>query len=91
MAHHSAVLRTGRMIALDVVRPDEPHPTGHFNRLIERKVQESGGIKSLYSDSYFPADEFWSIYDKSTYDALKKKYDPGRVFKNLYEKTVLKM
>ena len=74
----------------DVVRPDEPHPPGHFNRLIERKVQELGGLKSLYSDSYFPQDEFWSIYDKKAYDALKAKYDPNGVFKNLYEKTVLK-
>ncbi len=74
----------------DVVRPDEPHPAGHFNRLIEHKVQELGGIKSLYSDSYFPQDEFWSIYDKTAYDALKEKYDPNGAFKNLYEKTVLK-
>ena len=74
----------------DVVRPDEPHPAGHFNRLIERKVQELGGLKSLYSDSYFPQGEFWSIYDKDAYDALKAKYDPNGVFKNLYEKTVLK-
>jgi FAD/FMN-containing dehydrogenase len=74
----------------DVVRPDEPHPAGHFNRLIERKVQELGGLKSLYSDSYFPPDEFWSLVDKSAYDALKAKYDPKGVFKNLYEKTVLK-
>jgi FAD/FMN-containing dehydrogenase len=74
----------------DVVRPDEPHPAGHFNRLIERKVQELGGIKSLYSDSYFPENEFWAIYDKTAYDALKKKYDPNGAFKNLYEKTVLK-
>ena len=74
----------------DVVRPDEPHPPGHFNRLIERKVQELGGIKSLYSDAYFQEDEFWRIYDKPAYDALKAKYDPRRVFKDLYEKTVLK-
>jgi len=74
----------------DVVRPDEPHPAGHFNRLIERKVGALGGIKSLYSDSYFPPDEFWAIYDKQAYDALKAKYDPQGVFKNLYEKTVLK-
>ena len=41
-----------------------PHPPGHFNRLIERKVDELGGIKSLYSESYYPRDEFWAIYDE---------------------------
>jgi FAD/FMN-containing dehydrogenase len=74
----------------DVVRPDEPHPPGHFNRLVERKVAELGGIKSLYSDSYFTPDEFWATYDRAAYAALKAKYDPKRVFKDLYEKTVLK-
>ena len=53
-------------------------------------MQALGGLKSLYSDSYFPQDEFWSIYDKTAYDALKRKYDPNGAFKNLYEKTVLK-
>ena len=39
----------------DVVRTRQAHPPGHFNRLVERKVRELGGIKSLYSDSYFSA------------------------------------
>ena len=73
----------------DVVRAREPHPPGHFNRLIERKVSELGGIKSLYSDSYFPREEFWSIYDKQAYDALKARYDPHGRLKDLYEKCVL--
>ena len=73
----------------DVVRAREPHPPGHFNRLIERKVGELGGIKSLYSDSYFPRDEFWGVYDKQAYDALKARYDPHGRLKDLYEKCVL--
>jgi len=74
----------------DVVRPDEPHPPGHFNRLVERKVHGLGGIKSLYSDSYFTPEEFWATFDRAGYEALKARYDPNRVFKDLYEKTVLK-
>jgi FAD/FMN-containing dehydrogenase len=74
----------------DVVRARAPHPPGHFNRLIERKVTELGGIKSLYSESYFPADEFWSIYDRQAYEALKARYDPNRRLKGLYEKCVLR-
>jgi FAD/FMN-containing dehydrogenase len=72
----------------DVVRARESHPPGHFNRLVERKVTELGGIKSLYSDSYFTPDEFWSIYDKAAYDALKARYDPRGRLKGLYEKCV---
>ena len=74
----------------DVVRAPTTHPRGHFNRLIERKAIELGGIKSLYSDSYYPADEFWAIYNGAAYEALKARYDPQRVFKNLYEKCVLR-
>jgi len=74
----------------DVVRARESHPAGHFNRLIERKVAELGGIKSLYSDSYFPREEFAAIYNQPAYEALKRRYDPQGRFKGLYEKCVLR-
>jgi len=74
----------------DVVKRHKQHPAGFFNRLIERKVQDLGGIKSLYSDAYFEEDEFWRIYNKPVYDNLKSRYDPDGVFKNLYQKTVLR-
>jgi len=61
---------------------------GHFNRLIERKLKELGGIKSLYSDSYYGADEFWALYNKGAYDKLKAKYDPNGRLSDLYRKCV---
>jgi FAD/FMN-containing dehydrogenase len=74
----------------DVKRTREAHPPGHFNRLIERQVIELGGIKSLYSDSFFPAQEFDRQYGGETYARLKAKYDPGGAFPALYEKCVLR-
>jgi FAD/FMN-containing dehydrogenase len=74
----------------DVKRTREGHPPGHFNRLIEQKVVELGGIKSLYSDSYFPEDEFHRLYGGDAYKALKVKYDPAGAFPGLYQKVVLK-
>jgi len=74
----------------DVVRTREPHSPGHFNRLIERKVTELGGIKSLYSASFFDRDEFWSIYGGDAYRSLKARYDPKGRFKDLYQKCVLR-
>jgi FAD/FMN-containing dehydrogenase len=74
----------------DVVRRREAHPPGHFNRLVERKVAELGGIKSLYSESYYPREEFAAIYNQAAYDALKRRYDPERRFRDLYEKCVLR-
>ncbi len=74
----------------DVVRDRAERPAGYYNRKIERKVQELGGIKSLYSDSYYSEDEFWKIYNKPAYEALKARYDPQGRFKDLYEKCVLR-
>jgi FAD/FMN-containing dehydrogenase len=74
----------------DVKRTREPHAPGHFNRLIEEKVTELGGIKSLYSDSYFTREDFHRRYGGEAYAALKKKYDPAGAFPQLYEKCVLR-
>jgi FAD/FMN-containing dehydrogenase len=74
----------------DVVEDPVKREPGHYNRRIERKVAELGGVKSLYSDSYYPEDEFWRLYDKGAYDALKARYDPKARFRNLYEKCVLR-
>ncbi|MEJ5210064.1 MAG: FAD-binding oxidoreductase [Burkholderiales bacterium] len=74
----------------DVVRRREPFAPGHHNRLIEEKVAELGGIKSLYSDSYYDPETFWRIYNRPAYEALKRKYDPAGRARDLYQKCVLK-
>ena len=74
----------------DVKRTRQAHEAGHFNRLIERKVAELGGIKSLYSDSFFTPQEFQQYYGGPAYAALKAKYDPQSAFPQLYEKCVLR-
>ncbi len=63
-------------------------PQGYYNRLVEDKVAELEGIKSLYSNSFFTEDEFWSRYNRPAYDRLRALYDPGNVFSGLYEKCV---
>ena len=63
---------------------------GHHNKLVENKVAELGGIKSLYSESYYDADTFWRIYAGPAYRELKDKYDAGGAFKDLYQKCVLR-
>ncbi|HUH93854.1 MAG TPA: FAD-binding oxidoreductase [Casimicrobiaceae bacterium] len=74
----------------DVVRHPIERPPGYCNRKIERRVDALGGIKSLYSDSYFTPEEFWSVYDREAYQALKARYDPRGVLGDLYAKTVLR-
>lgn len=74
----------------DVIRGREKIPPGYYNRRIEEKVLAFGGMKSLYSDSYFSAEQFWNIYNKPAYDELKRKYDPEGLLRDLYSKCVLK-
>jgi FAD/FMN-containing dehydrogenase len=74
----------------DSVRHPEPRPPGYVNRRIELMTRKLAGIKSLYSDAFFPEDEFWAIYDGTTYGKLKRRYDPHGKLRNLYEKCVLR-
>ncbi|EAQ85150.1 hypothetical protein CHGG_09164 [Chaetomium globosum CBS 148.51] len=46
------------------------------NRELENKVRELGGMKWLYAHTYYPQDEFWSMYGgRGWYDALREKYN----------------
>lgn len=68
------------------VGPDE----GHTNKLIEAKVTELDGHKSLYSDSYYPREEFDELYGGEAYKTVKKSYDPDARLFDLYSKAVLR-
>jgi FAD/FMN-containing dehydrogenase len=45
-----------------------PH---HYNRLLEQRLANFDGVKALYSTNFYPQAEFWRIFDKKHYDALK--------------------
>jgi FAD/FMN-containing dehydrogenase len=61
---------------------------GETNRLIERKVSELDGHKSLYSDAYYSVEEFNALYGGETYKTVKKVYDPDSRLLDLYAKAV---
>lgn len=66
------------------VGPEE----GHTNKLIERRVSELDGHKSLYSDAFYSPEEFDSLYGGEIYKTVKKTYDPDSRFLDLYAKAV---
>ncbi|MDE2370809.1 MAG: FAD-binding oxidoreductase [Burkholderiales bacterium] len=74
----------------DTVQSRVAHEAGHLNRRIEREVARLGGIKSLYSDSFYTRDEFAAAYGMDDYAALKARYDPMGRLPGLYEKCVLR-
>ncbi|HEX5405908.1 MAG TPA: FAD-binding oxidoreductase, partial [Pseudonocardiaceae bacterium] len=68
------------------LRPGDPD--GTHNRLIEDKVTELGGHKSLYSTSFYSPDEFWRLYNGDAYRKMKQEYDPDDRLPDLYAKCV---
>lgn len=67
--------------------PVGPTP-GYTNRMIETKVSELDGHKSLYSDAYYSQDEFDELYGGEAYKTIKKTYDPDSRLLDLYAKAV---
>ncbi|CAM3094080.1 FAD-binding oxidoreductase [Prescottella defluvii] len=63
-------------------------PLGAANRLIEKKVSELDGHKSLYSESFYDEDDFALMYGGDHYTQIKKRYDPDSRFLDLYSKAV---
>jgi FAD/FMN-containing dehydrogenase len=72
----------------DVIQSPRAFELGHFNRLIEHEVMRLGGIKSLYSDSFFTPEEFAQAYGQPEYARLKARYDPQGRAPDLYDKCV---
>ncbi|MCJ1312922.1 hypothetical protein MMC25_006598 [Agyrium rufum] len=44
------------------------------NRELETSLREVGGMKWLYAHTYYTEEEFWGIYDREGYEALRAKY-----------------
>jgi len=66
-----------------------PLPNGQdqviVNRRIEAKLHALHGMKWLYAQAFYTEDEFWRIYDKPWYDALREKYK-AKGLPDVYEK-----
>jgi len=56
-------------------------------RLLEEKLQQVNGIKTLISYNYYSEDEFWRIWNRPNYEAVKRVVDPDNLLRDLYDKT----
>jgi len=59
----------------------------NYHRMMEEKLRELGGIKTLIAHNYYGETEFWEIFNKQNYDAVKAITDPQNKFRDLYTKT----
>jgi FAD/FMN-containing dehydrogenase len=71
-------------LAIYGMKPQTDKP---YHQLMEQKLRELGGVKTLISHNYYTRDEFWQTWNKANYDAVKAITDPDNVFRDLYTKT----
>jgi hypothetical protein len=57
-------------------------------KMLEEKVFELGGIKTLISKNYYDRERFAEIYNLALYDRIKQKTDPKNLFGTVYERMV---
>jgi FAD/FMN-containing dehydrogenase len=61
--------------------------TTNYYRLMEEKLKEFNGVKTLISYNYYQEDEFWKIFNRENFQAVKAITDPDNIFRDLYHKT----
>lgn len=64
-----------------------PGDQRHYHRLMEEKLFELGGLKTLISSNYYTEEEFWTIWNRPNYARVKAVTDPDNIFRDLYVKT----
>ena len=81
-----ATLEDGWFVDLAIygMKPQTDKP---YHQLMEQKLRELGGVKTLISHNYYTRDEFWQTWNKPNYDKVKAITDPDNVFRDLYTKT----
>ncbi|HYV50121.1 MAG TPA: FAD-binding oxidoreductase [Myxococcaceae bacterium] len=63
-----------------------PAPGANPYRLLEEKLMEIGGVKTLISTNLYSEEEFWRTWNRPNYEAVKGRVDPDNRLRGLYEK-----
>ncbi|HUQ04745.1 MAG TPA: FAD-binding oxidoreductase [Kofleriaceae bacterium] len=62
-------------------------PGMNVHRKFEEQLARIGGLKTLISHNYYSPEEFWAVWNKDNYNAVKRVTDPRNLFRDLYAKT----
>jgi FAD/FMN-containing dehydrogenase len=63
-----------------------PAPGANPYRLLEEKLMEVGGVKTLISTNLYTEDEFWRTWNRPNFETVKALVDPDNRLRGLYEK-----
>jgi FAD/FMN-containing dehydrogenase len=65
----------------------QPKDGRNYHKLMEDKLLELGGMKTLIAHNYYSEGDFWKTYNRENYQAVKARTDPKNLFRDLYVKT----
>jgi len=68
--------------------PSYSAPLKNITKKLEQQTHQSKGRKVLYSRSYYSPDEFWEIYSKQHYDALRQQLNAPGIWKDITDKVL---
>ncbi len=72
---------------LDLAIYGMKQPEGrNIHRELEQELMAVHGLKTLISHNYYSRAEFWQLYNKPNYDAVKRITDPDNQFRDVYDK-----
>jgi hypothetical protein len=60
-----------------------------LNREVEQRLVGWQARKTLYAHAYYSREEFWRLYDRERYQALRRKYHADTVFEDIYDKVAV--
>ncbi len=64
-----------------------PRDGRNYYRLLEEKLHELAGIKTLIAPNYYSEELFWQVFNRDNHFAVKARTDPEGRFRDLYTKT----
>jgi hypothetical protein len=44
-------------------------------------------VKTLISYNYYSEEDFWRVFNRENFSAVKARTDPRNIFRDLYQKT----
>jgi FAD/FMN-containing dehydrogenase len=82
-----AELEDDMFLDLAIYGMKQPDDGRNYHALMEAELARVNGLKTLISHNYYSEAEFWAIWNKPRYTALKQRVDPRNRFRDLYDKT----
>lgn len=82
--------KAGENFVIDTAIYGKPNndPEIDYSELMEQKVFELGGVKTLISHNHYTPECFAQIYNLELYNRVKQKTDPKNIFGTVYERMV---